>query len=239
MQLFAFINELVSSQAGFFMLAIVVAFLFAIVITLQIRNGERMRNLTYPVYDYTVKKAEQDAAGTLEDARKEARSIIAGAERAASHITEERKQASANLAATYEKELKEIAGQHAELVRRYASSAEEAYKGLKQMVEKYVAASGEAVKAEAQVLADDLKDERKGLREEIGKRITNELAAERKAAHDAVDAYRNAQKQLLDKNLISLIERIAAIALQKELNVKDHTEQIYKALEAAKKDGVF
>lgn len=234
-----FIDKLISLQGGLLILAVTVLFLFAVVIILQIRNGERMRNLTYPVYDYTVKKAEQEAADTLGDARKEARSVVAGAERAASHIIEERKQASVRLAVTYEKELKEIAKQHEELVRRYAASAEEAYKGLKQMVEKYVAASGEAVKAEAQVLADDLKDERKGLREEIGKRITNELAAERKAAHDAVDAYRNAQKQLLDKKLISLIERIAAVALQKELTVKDHTEQIYKALEAAKKDGIF
>lgn len=239
MQLQLFIDELVSLQGGFLILSVTALFLFAAVLVLQIRNGERMRNLTYPVYDYTVKKAEQEAASMLESARKEARSVIAEAEREASHITEERKQASANLAATYERELGEIAKQHEELIRRYASSAEEVYKGLEQMVEKYVAASGEAVKAEAQVLASNLKDESKGLREEIGKRITDELKVEMKAAHDAIDAYRNAQKQMLDKKLISLVERIAAVVLQKELTVKDHTEQIYRALEAAKKDGIF
>ena len=239
MPLTSFINELVSSQAGPLMVAIVVVILLVVVLAMQIRNGERMRNLTYPVYDYTVKKAEQEAAGTLEDARKEARSIIAEAERAASHIIEERKQASANLAATYEEELKDIAKQHGELVRRYASSAEEAYKGLEKMVNEYVTASNKAIKAEAETLADNLKGERKGLREEIGKRIASELEAEMKAARDSVDAYRNAQKQLLDKKLISLVEYVASIALQKELNLKDHTEQIYKALEAAKKDGIF
>jgi len=187
-----------------------------------------MRNLTYPIYDYTVKKAEQEAKDILEDARQSARSIVADAEKTAVQIASERKKASEDLAASYEAAVKDIVEEHKELLNQHKITTESLYKKLEQELRAHITTSEEMAKTRGD-----------SLKEEVEKQISAKLEKELEAARRGIEEYRRAQKRVLDKKLIELVERVVAVALQRTLSVKDHEEYIKKELEEARKDHIF
>jgi hypothetical protein len=44
---------------------------------------------------------------------------------------------------------------------------------------------------------------------------------------------------MIDRRIVALVERVAALTLQKELSVSEHADMVYKSLEEAKKEGVI
>src|SRR5438132_7064622 len=56
--------------------AIGIVVVFAILIALEIFNSMRMNKITYPVYEYALKRAENEADHIIAAAREEARQLI-------------------------------------------------------------------------------------------------------------------------------------------------------------------
>ena len=85
----------------------------------------------------------------------------------------------------------------------------------------------------------DLREEHKDLRKHFVQQFKERLSQELLAVREVTDAYREAQLRMIDRRIVALVERVAALTLQKELSVSEHADMVYKSLEEAKKEGVI
>jgi hypothetical protein len=77
------------------------------------------------------------------------------------------------------------------------------------------------------------------LTEAVKKRLTTELEGEIEAARKAVIAYKEERFAVIDKEIVSLVEDTARLALHKSFSFDDHRGVILDALTEAKQKGVF
>jgi hypothetical protein len=72
-------------------------------------------------------------------------------------------------------------------------------------------------------------------KEQIRSNVEKELIAVKKV----VETYRQERYALIDNEIISLIEKTTELALLKKLELNEHTELLYRALEEAKSKNSF
>lgn|SRR3989338_161928 len=77
------------------------------------------------------------------------------------------------------------------------------------------------------------------LKEEGKKVIEARFNEEFKKAHGLIEKYRNNYLAFLDTSIVSLLEETTEIVLEKRLSLKEHADLALRALEEAKKRGVF
>jgi len=245
MQLFETITSFHGAAIGEVTLTPTIVLLLAlllltlVLIGIALRNTAAVRLATYPVYDYTVKKAEEEAKKIVRDAEHEAKAIREKAEKDAGDTLAKREQESARVNEHYKEQLQALAEHNKKLLEHYTTLAHDTYREFGAAVKRQSQEGETIVKKEIEHLLGELRDEHAKLRRHFSEKFQERLDGELSAVRESVTRYREAQLRMLDKRIIALVERAAALVLQKEMTVKEHTDMIFKSLEEAKKEGVI
>lgn len=215
-------------------------FLFAVVLMgITLRSLVLIRRIVYPMYDAVLKKTEKEASNIAKEARAHAETVRDKAEQDAASVLHAREQQANQLATRYEERLKSLGEQHAKLIDRYSTLADDTYRNFNTSIKKASESGQVAVKQETNRLLADLRDEHTKLRKHFTTQFQERLESELSAVRESVDAYREAQLRMIDQRIVALVERVAALALQKELSVSEHADMVFRSLEEAKKQGVI
>jgi len=280
----------ISPESLIITLVSILIVLVAVLIFIEIRNSGRMNKAVYPLYDYTIKKAQKKAQKIIYDATRQAREMLVAAELASIKETSGKKIETRNLEETYRQNLDMLAKETRHLLAKYAHEADSVYKNLSQELVRQVGESKEMIVSESDKTAGNIANSLKSIEEkarsaeeeysglaarleddlnqhmENGKeqlshsiesvvrnfsktleetketnaqKIDAYLNSEFENAKEEIANYKEARMKMLDKQLVSLIERVAEISLHKKLSLKEHGELAYQALEEAKKEGIF
>lgn len=253
----------------FFMLAVAggifagVLLAAIVVLILHIRTNSQIDRMTYPAYEYAIKKAEHDADAVIQEAQQKAREIIANAEQTGQQsiltYNEEAK-------VIHQKYQEALTQQGTELSQKFNNIAEqethklhEAIGGMSQSLSSEhqramenlsrVTGSLESTSEKAQQQAERLLA---SLEERIGavsaeiegalknaeaeglNSIAGHFKALNKTVEEEVAAYSEGRKKLLDQHVERLVEDVVKRVLQAELPVSTHAALARKALEEAK-----
>ncbi len=239
----------------------------AALLLLQMRSSSQMHKLTYPAYEFVVRKAEHDADVIIEEAQKKARSIIAEAEKTG-QVTMQ----------SYEKSAKEAQDHFVErfgnITDNLASHLEVAsQKGVAE-VESFAQDALLALQAEQAAVTGGFKDAllsvttfsndlhtktdaalahmHQGV-EDASAALALKLQEESDAGSAHIAAFlektlATAEAQilayqsriaLLDTHIERLVEDVARNVLHKELTLHDHAELARNALKEAKEHNVL
>lgn len=228
------------SPVGVLLVAIVLlVVLVGALLIVQLRNNARLHDLTYPVYDYTVKEAEKRGNQILAEAQEKGRAVITAAEVEAAKVVGDRERDGEKLIAAYEKRLAELMHMHETTLKGYVGSAEHAFGALAQTLKQEAENSRLAVEREMQVFSADTKSTREALETETKKLIGEHLEKEFNAVKEGLQSYRQERMKLIERDIVAVIEQAVAITLRKQLPLKEHSDLVYEALEEAKAGGVF
>ena len=72
-------------------------------------------------------------------------------------------------------------------------------------------------------------------KEQIRSNVEKEFISVKKV----IETYRQERFALVDNQILSLLENVTNVALQKSLTLQDHSDLIYKALDEAKSKDIF
>lgn len=243
-----------------FSVAILLVVLIVLLIVV-IKSTSKVSNLTYPIYEYVIKKAESKAQDITYDAMKKSREILVNAELEGTKVIAKEKLESSKIEKTYEEKLRELTDQTKKLLDTYANEAQVNAKNTRELLNTYAhdakeslselthsleesvssginenqrAIKEEAIKVSKQ-MTSTFGELEKRFREQIDQNLNKEFAS----AKEMVKTYRKQQLDLIDTYIVTLIERTAAITLQKKMSLEDHSELALRALEEAKSEGVF
>ena len=221
-----------------------------LILAVLIRNNSRLRDITFPIYDYVVKEAESEAGDIVSVAHNKAKEIIETAEKRAHNIQEraeneakvrieKEKKESEELNTSYENRLKELAAKNEELLKVHEDRLNTQYTDLERAVAEKVKKGDVVIEEASQLLVKRIEESQKDLHERLSKEITGQLTGAFDEVERAIDAYRVNRLRLIDDQIISLVEQTAAIVLRKELPLRDQSEFIYRALDEVKQKGLF
>lgn len=227
------------------MLLVLVGLLVFIIILLFLimRSNLKVKKLTFPVYDYIVKEAQDKAKKITTDAVAGSREIIKSAELEGIKVVEQDKAEAKKMEEEYEKKLTELANQTQELLKKYSTEAEKSFTALTSSLEKKVAESIQKndmfMQTETDKLSKQLSSTFSTLEANVKEQVRGSVEQEFITVKKIIEAYRQKRFALVDSQIVSLIEGTAKVALQKKLTLSEHSELIYKALEEAKSQGTF
>lgn len=214
-------------------------FLIVILMGITLQSLVLMRRTVYPLYDSKLKKTEEETGDIIAVAKKRAAALIEKAEHDSAVLLTNREKEAAQFAAHHEQGLKELVEHNAKLFGHYSTLAHDAYREFDASVKKASAAGQVAVKQEIERLLIDLREEHKGFRKHFEQQFKERLEQELAAVREVTDAYREAQLRMIDRRIVALVERVAALTLQKELSVSEHADVVFRSLDEAKKQGVI
>lgn len=234
-----------------------------VLLILQARNNNRVNQLTFPAYEFTIKKAQNTADEILGDARKQAREIVASAEAQSRQIIHDHTEEATKIRESYLRSLaemkesygeevatvtKETRDRSAEMIRLFSASMEAQESEMKektgQLAEKLgqmpdrLMSEAEVVSNELQArvarAGDEIEKSLEGVREETRRQISEYLMKKFDEAEGDIEAYRESREKLLDKHLHNLIKDVVRVTLQKELTADDHADLVRRALSEAR-----
>lgn len=225
MQLLHAIDPSVGFAAG-------LAVALVVLLALEIYNSRRVEKLTAPIYEYALKRAEEEAARMVEDARKEARRLVTEAESAGIALTGTRKKEEEDAERTYEAALASMLERLEKRITDAARAAEEARQKADAMLtaqlEREAADARGAIEASIAALENDARKRLEGEASRLYEEIRTETAS-----------YERARKETVDRRILALVGETMRIALQKKLPADIHAELLREALEEAKGSGIF
>jgi len=256
-------NTFLSSTFSFSLneiLFIVLVFLFIgflVLIGVVLNLGSRLRYLTYPVYDFVVKEAQQEANRILEDAEEQSRAIRARAQMEGGKLLVDRKKEDEQFREKHEQQIVDITTHAKEVLskqtanvhklsedivlefKQYAQNAGALIQEESALVKRSVAEEVQRMNSSLAEMSKKTEKEYEVLMAETKKQVAEGLAKEIQTMRDAVVTYQKDRFTLLDQEIVVLVEETARIVLQKELTLKDQEEMVRKALDDAKKEGIF
>ncbi len=191
-------------------LSVVLVVLVIILIVLEIKHSGKIQKLSYPLYDYTVKKAQKKAQRIIWDATKQAREIIVAAELRSIKETAKKNVEAKNLEETYHQQLDSLAKELRERFKQYAREAGESYKAISSTTEEEMQKSKEAFDKEAE--------------DAIG-RFTHALSAFEKGARETEERYKTLS-QSIEESVSEQADKSTAI-------IAEHVETTSKELAQA------
>lgn len=228
-----------SSVVVLLIISVVLVLLIGALIVIQLRNNARLHDLTYPVYDYTVKEAQHRANQIVTEAKTVARNLIAGAEAEATKSLGERGHESERLMALYEKQLEGLMHTHEVELKNYVAEAEKSFGALTETFKSHVAATDQVVQTELRAFSVETKETRARLETETKRLIAEHLEREVASVRAELKVYRHERMKLIERDIVRIIEQAIAIVLRRELPLKDHADFVYQALEEAKREGTL
>lgn len=247
------------------LVGVFVGVLFAtiVVMIMNIRTTSQVNKMTFPAYEYAMKKAEHDAEGLIADARKNARAIITDAEKAghdtiagytnqATEIHEKYKEAIAAQSEHIVSTLHDASNAQGQALTSAITSAESAIAAEQQKVADSADRTQSALEKTAEHTEHQVQQSLQTLQSTVvqaGKDIKKQLqgaetAGEQKlAAHidsmqEAADAhlatYEASRTKLIDAHIEQLVDSVVAQVLHTQLPVSEHASLARAALEEAK-----
>jgi hypothetical protein len=209
-----------------------VALSLIVLLVLEFYNNHRVTKLTYPVYEYALKRSEEEANRIVAAAKLEARKLIETAEAESIKLAGARKSEEEAAEAAYQEALKTLLGKLEAQFNEHAKSVSEAETRI----------NTEAVaemKEGAASLASNQKKTLDALEAETGKRIDEHLTAAFATADKEIAEYERARKEMIDHRIVDLVGETMKIVLHKNLPETVHADMVRAALEEAKANRVF
>lgn len=208
-------------------------------LVVQLRNNAAIHHLTFPVYDYTVKEAQQRANEILAKAEELARTVIAEAEHKSVELVRERTRDSEQAMAEYQKVLAALLEAQKQSLGAYVSGAEQALAALPRALSDEVERSKHAMAAQWDALAKRTEEFQATLGADVKRAVSDELAKEMESVRGALATYRQERMNLIERDIVAILEKATALVLKRELSLKDHADLARESLEAAKREGIF
>lgn len=203
-----------------------------VALALELYNSRRITKLTSPMYEYAVKKAENESAKIIEEAQKKARDLMAEAERASLAVTAERTKQSEGAEHAYEAALKTMLDTSQSQLAASAKTLRENQDHLSETM--LTSMKKEEEEAKAKIVADI-----GAMTAEHKKRLDAAFEETLKAAKADAESYGEARKAAIEAHIFALVKEAVRITLQKSLPPEAHGELVRAALEEAKQIGTF
>lgn len=253
----------------FFILAVLIGILVGVllaaivVLILHLRNSSQLNRLTYPAYEYAVKKAQHEADALIKVAQEKAREIIAKAEEAGQESIKEYDEAANQMQIKYREAL---AAQSTELLKRFEQATNEQTQTLRDasqnMQESFASEhkkvihnvtsindslAAMATKAEQHTknvvatletkintVSKEIEDSLRGAEEKGLSELSGHFESMKEALEKEVRTYGDSRKQLLDAHVERLVEDVVKNILHTTLPASTHASLARQALEEAK-----
>lgn len=222
-----------------FISVLVLVILLGALLIVQLRNNAHLYNLTYPVYDYTVKEAEKRGNQIIAEAQEKGREIITAAETEAAKLGGERMRESEHLMTEYEKRLQELMHTHESALKTYTGSAQTSFEALSSGFKKNIETIEKSIEQGLQNFAHEAGETRTSLEAETKRLIAEHIEKEFVSVREGLQTYRKERMKHVEADIVAIVEQAVAIVLRKELPLKEHADLVYQALEEAKREGTF
>jgi F0F1-type ATP synthase membrane subunit b/b' len=239
-----------------------------ILLVLQARSSTQINKLTFPAYEFTIKKAENEANAIIEKAQEQAREIVANAELESRTMLVGRTEESSKDYEAYSKSLETL---KENLVNTLTKTVEDTHNRSQEISDTFVRHlenQDHEMQKKIQGLATQLDEipERlrgqsglimEGLQERIaraGEQLEHALISSHDTHTEAIrehlhkgfeiaerdiEEYRKGRKALIDSHIEVLVKDVVRVALQKELTRADHADLVHSALEEARSSGAL
>lgn len=217
-------------------LLIIILGVFTVVV---LQFGTRLRYLATPLFDQTVKEAQEKAEHILVDAREQGNAIRMHAQTDAEKIFTDRKEEGEKFRIEQAAHLEEITSHTKDLLLKQVQVAEKMLQDEAENIRQALIGEDERLKQTFTNIDTQIQHEYQVLTEEIKKRMLDELTKEIELARQAIAVYKQERFAILNKEIVGLVEDTARIALHKSLSLDDHRGIILDALAEAKQQGVF
>ena len=211
--------------------AIGLGFAFLILLSLEIYNTKRVRELT-PAYEYAQKRAEDEANRIVEEARKQARNLMGAAEAASMALSQTRTQEGETAERLYEAALRD-------LMQKLEAQLAQSVKLTEESQAKMSAALSAQLEAQGKEARTHLSESGTKIEQEYRSRLETELAAAISAAKEEAAGYARARKAATDAEITAIVGEAMRIVLQKGLPKDGHADLVRSALIEAKASGIF
>jgi|GEM_PF-1897614 len=248
-----------------FLIGAFIGLLIAMVVllVLQVRTTNQVNKLTFPAYEYVIKKAEHEANAIVQKAQQKAQSIITDAEKAghaaiseytnqATQIHEQYRDSVQEQTEGIMSALREVSEVQTHAVEKLTKTAQEGVTAQQNEVTQHVTQTNEKIAHTISQIETDSQAQMKALREEIGsigKTLTDQLqkvevsGEQQIAAHVAslqhaadahIEAYEVSRKKLMDRHIEQLVESVVMKVLHTQVPISEHASLAREALEEAK-----
>jgi F0F1-type ATP synthase membrane subunit b/b' len=237
--------------------------LLVILVVMSIRNGAQMQKLTYPVYDYIVKKEEHEAQEVLKRAQKEAEELVQSAQESGHEVIALYTKKAEEAREQYGQSLSTLTNSLEKKLEHAQDAGEASLQELFEHMQKTLAEHkrswqdrSDAVLGELDAVASMLEKRTREtlsridtdlqsvketfshtLRERIEKQdevVATHLRELSEAAEVEIISYKKARLSILDARIERLVEEVAKQVLCAELSSAEHASLAREALEEAK-----
>lgn len=238
-----------------------------VLLFLQARSSIQISKLTFPAYEFTIKKAENEANKIVEKAQDQAREIIANAELESQALLARRTEESDKDYQSYTESLEVL---KTDLLGTLTKTVEDTHNRSQEISDTFVEhlnSQDQEMQKRIQSLAKNLDEVPERLRERSGvimeglqeriarageqlehallsthednkAAIVEHLQKGFEIAERDIKSYSEARKNLINNHIEGLVKEVVRVALQKELTRADHAELVRAALEEARSSGV-
>jgi len=239
-----------------------------VLLYLQARSSVQINKLTFPAYEFTIKKAENEANEIVEKAQAQAREIIASAELKSHTVLTQRTEESSKNYEDYTKSLEVLKEDLLSTLTKTAEETRNRSQEISDIFARHLESQDQEMQKRIQDLAKNLDEVPERLRERSGvimeglqeriarageqlehallsthednkNAITEHLQKGFEIAQRDIEAYQEGRKGLIDNHIEALVKEVVRVALQKELTRADHAELVRSALEEARGSGVI
>jgi len=218
---------------------IILTILIVVFLILQLKSNGQIQKLAYPIYDYTVKKAQRKAQKIIQDAKESAKVMLVDAELQSVKIISEGKVETKDIRESYRRKIDELAKDVESSFTQHARGAEKIYSDYSETFQKQFEEKTKSVEKNMKDLSDQFTSVFSEIKEEGKLRISEQIDKEIKDIKEVVDAYKKSRLTLVDNQIVTLVEKTASIVLKKNMSLKDHADVIIKALSDAKQKNIF
>jgi len=210
--------------------------LTAILLFVELRNSGRMNRAVYPLYEYTIKKAQKKAQKIIYDATRQAREILIASELASIKESAEKKVETRKLEETYRQNLDVIARETRQLLGKYAGEAESIYKNLSQELIEQIGSSKESIESESNKTAQDIRDSLNSIKEKV--HSTEEKYSTMAARiEDSIDQHARDGKEQLSHSIDAVVNNFSqSLSEIKEDNAQKIDAYLRDEFEKAKEE---
>lgn len=221
----------------------VISIITQVVILLIVEKHHEKDHSDVPLADPDLQLARQKANKILERTIKTADKILVNAELIGIKIIARHKLDSRYFAEDFRNRIKLMENN---LVKQYSTSLEavqssySAYlKTVEQTAQAHQAQNSKLMEEKIQLLATSSQKAMTDFITEVNTKVRTQIDRELITAREEITQFKKSRMKIIERHLVEILEGIMEKALSKKLNLADHSDLIFQALEQAKKDQVF
>ncbi len=172
-----------------------------------------------------------------------ANDIIADAQKKGVDILSKEEKVGGDLSEDYAKHLKAV---EVAFKAQFEKSADNANKAYNDFIVQVGHVVNERIDKNEQMLHDRAQDMIKQAQEALAKMakdtqdaVAREVKSELDLSRREIDEYKQRRMRIIDERIITMLEDIIKVTLEKKLSLEEQSELVYRALEEAKKENAF